>query len=174
MDKLNRQLVETGRAMSTTAAQMEAARQKLSEMGNSEMVDTDSRRDLVRGRIGRLQETFDELQREQARIHGQLNAARDNEEKTTYPSTSPPQTGGSPSSESTSPSTAPSERGRKQGQQEGGGQQATDRINQLARQEAPQTDTVTQADIGAAVETYGVDAFHVRLLRRIRQIQQNQ
>jgi hypothetical protein len=168
VDELNRQLVETGRALSTTATQLEAAQE---ELGETSLVNA---KKPLQNRIVRLQETFDELQREQARIHGQLNAARDNEEKTTYPSTSPPQTGGSPSSESTSPSTAPSERGRKQGRQEGGGQQATDRINQLARQQAPQVDTVTQADIGAAVETYGEGAPQVRLLRRIRQIQQGQ
>jgi hypothetical protein len=50
----------------------------------------------------------------------------------------------------------------------------TDPIRQAAREQAPQLDTVTQADIGAAVEQFGEGADEVRLLREIRQIQQNQ
>ena len=54
------------------------------------------------------------------------------------------------------------------------GQEETDPVRQAARQQAPQVDTVTQADIGAAVEQFGEGADEVRLLREIRQIQQNQ
>ena len=177
MDELNRQLVETGRALSTTAAQLEVAQE---ELGETSLVNA---KKPLQNRIVRLQETFDELQREQARIHGQLNAARDNEEKTTYPSTSPPQTGGSPSSESTSPSTAPSERGRQrgadqqsrsEGQGRGGGQSGSDPIRQAARQQAAKMDTVTQADIGAAVQQFGEGSDEVRILREVRRIQQSQ
>lgn len=54
------------------------------------------------------------------------------------------------------------------------GRQDVDPITQAARQQAAQVDTVTQADIGAAVQRYGANADEVRLLREIRRIQLNQ
>ena len=194
MDKLNRQLVETGRAMSTTATQLEAARQKLSEMGN-----TDSGRDLVQDRIGRLQEKLDGLQREQARITAQINQRGGAEGEAAARGTGggrqpAPSSSASPT-DSTPAAPAPTRRDTSRGGAQGGGTQGAsrqganrrsagaqpsgqqsgeDRINQRARQQAAKVDTVTQADIGAAVEEFGEGAPQVKLLRRIRQIQQNQ
>jgi hypothetical protein len=199
MDKLNRQLVETGRAMSTTATQLEAARQKLSEMGN-----TDSGRDLVQDRIGRLQEKLDGLQREQARITARINQRGGAEGEAAARGTGgggqpAPSSSASPT-DSTPAAPAPTRRDTSRGgargsgargggaqgagrqgvnrrsssTQLGGQQSGEDRINQRARQQAPNVDTVTQADIGAAVEHFGEGAPQVKLLRRIRQIQQNQ
>ena len=158
MDKLNRQLVETGRAMSTTATQLEAARQKLSEMG-----DTDSGRDLVRDRVGRLQEKLDGLQREQARITAQINQRGGAEGEAAARGTGG---GGQPGGDQQS---------RSQGQGRDGGQSSgSDPIRQAARQQAAKMDTVTQADIGAAVQRFGVGSDEVRILREVRRIQQSQ
>ena len=161
MDKLNRQLVETGRAMSTTATQLEAARQKLSEMENGEMVETDSRRDLVQDRIGRLQEKLDGLQREQARITAQINQRGGAEGEVAARGTGG---GGQPGGDQQS---------RSQGRGDGG-QSESDPIRQAARQQAAKMDTVTQADIGAAVQQFGVGSDEVRILREVRRIQQSQ
>lgn len=200
--ELNRQLVETGRAMSTTATQMEAARQKLSEMENSEMVDTDSRRDLVRDRIGRLQEKLDGLQREQARITAQINQRGGAEGETpqdgqsiperqftenreTFVDTLPPgmrpgagdadgnQQGRQSPARDTTRRGAPGQQLRSQGRGDGG-QSGSDPIRQEARQQAAKMDTVTQADIDNAVEEFGVGSSEVRILREVRRIQQSQ
>jgi len=197
MDKLNRQLVETGRAMSTTATQLEAARQKLSEMGN-----TDSGRDLVRDRIGRLQEKLDGLQREQSRITARINqrggaeseAPQDGqsipegqftENRKTFMDTLPPgmragaggadgnQQGRQSPARDTTRRGAPSQQSRSQGRRDGG-QSGSDPIRQEARQQAAKMDTVTQADIGAAVARFGVGSDEVRLLWEARRVQQSQ
>lgn len=188
MDELNANLMEVGRAMSTTATQLEAARQKLSEMDETA---GEGERQFLRDRVQRLQETLDELGREQARVTAQINQRRGSG------GTAEPGTGGNsgrgtqPSSESESGSTPTGPTSRREttdrraanGTRSAGGRQdgearntqsSENRISRLAQQQASQVDTVTRADIGAAVERFGESSEQVALLRRIRQIQQSQ
>jgi len=193
MGELNAQLMEVGRAMSTTATQLEAARQKLSEMDTSA---SEGERQFLRDRVQRLQKTLDELGREQARVTGQINQRRSSNSDSSE-GTATSRSGGNggrgsqPSSrpENGSTPTAPTSRrdtsgrqaadstGSTGNRQDAGGrgtQSSENRINRLAQQQASQVDTVTRADIGAAVERFGEGSEQVQLLRRIRQIQQNQ
>ena len=152
--------------------------------------------EVIRERISRLQQDLDDLRGQSVALNSQINARAPqngqsipeeqlSENRETFMDTLPPGmrpgaggVGGnqrgrqSPARDTTRPG-APSQQSRSQGRGDGG-QSGSDPIRQAARQQAAKMDTVTQADIGAAVQQFGEGSDEVRILREVRRIQQSQ
>ena len=192
LDELRQEKGKIGAQISLRRQQIQKAQSQL-QQAREDPASGDP--EVIRERISRLQQDLDELRSQSVALDSEINARAPQdgqsipegqriENRRTFMDTLPPGMGPEASgaggnqqgrqfpARDTTRRGAPSQQLRSQGRRDGG-QSGSDPVRQAARQQAARVDTVTQADIGAAVEQFGEGSDEVRLLREIRRVQQS-